>query len=304
MADPYDASEFFQPWERNVDSWDGLLDEIKLISSAYPGDSFVWRGQSDASWGVKSSLYRSLEKEHAVQPTEDNLIAAERELLRLARIDWRLDGIPALQLFAQLQHVGAPTRLLDVTLNPLIAAWFAVCGTADGKDARLFAFVNNRRPLQLNSSWNTNTPRWHRLRSVDARRAVNWGTGLGRKIWRPPALHNRIPAQNAAFIVDGVPLDTAETGRIVPDDRSRWTPEQVRNYASVPLKLSRPREGRLPKDNAPVFTYRIAHNAKEQIKHELEDRFGFRFATIYADIEGLAQYVRETKWLSYLSHPD
>jgi hypothetical protein len=301
MADPYDASELFQPWEKTIDDWNGLLAEIKFISSAYPGDSFVWRGQSDASWGVKSSLYRSLERELESPPSEDDLISAERKLLRLARIDWRLDGIPALQLFARLQHVGAPTRLLDVTVNPLIAAWFAVSADCD-KDSRLFAFVNNRRPLQLNSSWNTNTPRWHNLHSDDARRTVNWGTGLGRKIWRPPALHNRIPAQNAAFIVDGVPLDTAETGRIVPDDDSRWAVDQLRKYVSVPLKLSRPREGRLPRDNAPVFTYVIRSRGKKEIKHELEDRFGFRFATIYADIEGLAQYVRETNWLGDLTH--
>ncbi|QDZ16299.1 FRG domain-containing protein [Humibacter ginsenosidimutans] len=298
----YDAGELFGPWEKTISGWDGLLDEIKFISNVYPGNSFVWRGQSDAAWGLKSSLYRSLETELGSPPSEEQLIAAERKLLRLARIDWRLDGIPALQLFARLQHVGAPTRLLDVTANPLIAAWFAVSGSGatDDKDARLFAFVNNRRPLQLNSSWNTNTPRWHQLHTDEHRRAVGWGTGLGRKIWRPPALHNRIPAQNAAFIVDGIPLDTAETGRVVPDEPSRWTVERLRKYISVPLKLSRPREGRLPKENAPVFTYRILSSGRKEIRHELEERFGFRFATIYADIEGLAQYMRETNWLGEL----
>lgn len=42
-----------------------------------------------------------------------------------------------------------------------------------------------------------------------------------------------------------------------------------------------------------VFTYRISARAKQVIRHQLEARFGYRFATIYADIEGLAEYLRK-----------
>ena len=40
-------------------------------------------------------------------------------------------------------------------------------------------------------------------------------TGLGRKIWRPPARHGRIPAQNAAFIVDGSPIDALDVNPLI-----------------------------------------------------------------------------------------
>lgn len=226
------------------------------------------------------------------RPSERDLVQAERRLLDLARLEWRLDGVPALPLFAHMQHVGVPTRLIDVTLNPLIAGWFAVAKDAstDNLPGRLLVFTDSRKPLQLNSRWNGNTPRWHQLLNDEARKAVNWGTGLGRKVWKPPALHGRIPAQNAAFILDGVPIDELDAEERT-DGRSTWTSAELRTFASVPLRLARVGESQLPK-KAPVFTYRISPAAKAEIREQLEERFGYRFATVYADIEGLAEYVK------------
>lgn len=44
-----------------------------------------------------------------------------------------------LQLLALLQHNGLPTRLLDVTANPLTAPWFA-CMSKPSRDGLLIAF--------------------------------------------------------------------------------------------------------------------------------------------------------------------
>lgn len=128
-----------------------------------------------------------------------------------------------------MQHVGVPTRLIDATLNPLIAAWFAVAADekTDEADARLFAFTVKGR-VQLNSRWNGNTPRWHPGSPVG--RPDNWGTGLGRRMWKPPALHTRIPAQSATFLLDGVPVEGPDNAltRIHPDESSTWTAAQMR----------------------------------------------------------------------------
>jgi hypothetical protein len=288
-----DAAALFAPWEMHISSWVDLQGAINDLTSMYARDPFVWRGQSDASWGLHSSLSRTLAGVIGRYPKESELVEAEKQLLHRARIDWRLDGIPALQLFAQMQHVGVPTRLLDVSFNPLIATWFAVArdGKTEGADARLLVFSDKNRPVQLNSSWNTNTPRWHHLTTDTARRAKDWGTGLGRKIWRPPALHSRISAQNAAFLLDGVPIDSPDGYSLGRDTRS-WSAAQLREVTSIPMRFAQARQGRLPVENAPVFTYRIAASAKEEIRDQLERRFGYRFATVYADIEGLAEYVR------------
>lgn len=41
-----------------------------------------------------------------------------------------------------------------------------------------------------------------------------------------------------------------------------------------------------------MFTYRITPEAKHEIRIQLEERFGYRFATIYADITGMAEYMK------------
>lgn len=284
---PIDATRLYVRWEDRIDGWEDFQNVVDTLTMLYPYRGFVWRGQADASWGLHSSLARAVATVKGAPATEDDLVQAEKKLLRLARIDWRLDGTPALPLLAQMQHVGAPTRLLDVTFNPLIAAWFAVSRNdeCDHLDGRLLAFVDDNQPLQLNSVWKTNTPRWHQLKSDATRRSSGWGTGVGRKIWRPPALHARIPAQNAAFLLDGAPV-FSDTG---------WhelTAGQMREFSSIPLRLGRAGTDRLARSDAPVFTYRISVEGKREIRNRLEERFGYSFASVYADIEGLAAYAQ------------
>lgn len=293
-----DSSDLFAPWEMTIGSWGELQQRLTELSERYPYVRPVWRGQGDANWGVFSSLARAVQDELNRAATEEDLIATEKRLLRLARIDYRLDGIPAMELFAKMQHIGAPTRLIDVTMNPLIATWFVVAGdeSVAEKDGRLLAFTEPRgKSLQLNSLWNGNTPRWHRLRSDAERIQENWGTGLGRWVWRPPAYHARIPAQSAGFLLDGVPIDypEAETfGRARPGVYEYRRATELRTFASIPMHLRNLTHDRLPVQNGPVFTYRISAKAKPAIRAQLEERFGYSHASIYADIEGLAEYVR------------
>lgn len=288
-----DATSLYSPFQQVVRSWTDHQEAINVLGDAYPVERFVWRGQSDARWGLTSSMYRSIAPLLGRVPTEADVVDAEKELLRLARTEWRLDGIPALQLFAQLQHVGAPTRLIDATWNPLIAAWFAVSAESDDfeQDARLFAFTV-KGTIGLHARWNGNAPRWHPESRFTP--PTDWGTGLGRRVWQPPALHARIPAQSAVFLVDGVPLDAARhLARVAPEEESTWTPEQLRAVASIPVRFSTIRPKTEAVSRGLVFTYRITSEAKRSIRRQLEDRFGYRAATIYADIQGLAEFLKK-----------
>src|SRR4051812_2492739 len=76
------------------------------------GQQFAWRGMSSADFDLRSSLHRALGP-HA---TEKHMRAAEVRELKRAR-EWGLGLTPTghvddLQLLADLQHFGAPTRLL------------------------------------------------------------------------------------------------------------------------------------------------------------------------------------------------
>jgi hypothetical protein len=193
--DIWAADELYRPWQESIDSWTDLQGWLNEITERYPSLDIVWRGARRAEWGLTTSLYRALDSVLVRPPNEGEMVLAEINTLGLARREWRFDHMTALELFAHLQHLGGPTRLLDVSANPLIAAWFAVERNEadDETDGRLFAFSVKQR-VELKPDYNGRSPRWHSYRTDAVRRSHHWGTGDGRRLWRPPAYNDRIPA--------------------------------------------------------------------------------------------------------------
>lgn len=296
------AADFFRDWESEpIASWTDFQAQVNELTGRYPAQRLLWRGARNADWGVESSLYRALRGVLGRSPVEQEMVDAERRILAHARTDWRFDGTPALEIFAELQHVGGPTRLLDVTENPMFALWFATerpvtsaSAPEEEADGRIFAFVApDKSDITLNNNWHTREPLWHSLRDDAHRAEKRWGTGAWRRYWRPPVYHSRIAAQSAGFLLDGVALEAPRTGigRVAPGERSRWTVEEMRSYSSMPLELTRIRDGVLPADRAPVFTFRVVLEAKSEIRDQLERRYGIRTSTMYPDMFGLAHHL-------------
>lgn len=293
-----EPAQVFDPWGGDpVKDWSQLTQRIDSILRKHGGSPLVWRGVVDAEWGLYSSLYRRLKSADA-SVTEDEMLREELALLLRARREWRFDGMSALEILAHVQHYGGPTRLLDVTENPLIAAWFAVeqkwnqDGTAQAdKDARVFCFYVGEY-IDLSEAWTEALPPWFKWNDSGTRRLNNWGTGLVRRVWRPPAYNARISAQNGAFLMDGVPF-AFPGGNQLPKGPGRnaekWSIGEIRDASSVPLKLNRPSVGRQGDAALPAFTFRIAASAREEIRERLERNYGYSTGSLYADLFGLAQ---------------
>jgi hypothetical protein len=289
-------SEFFNPWETRVATWDEALDAINKVSDLAKHRELAWRGVPDAEYSLHSSLYRRVKARNGAPPDEGNLVEFETIYLRRARQEWRFDDRSALELLAHVQHYGGPTRLLDVSLNPLVALWFAVelqheatTGRArDDVDGRLFVFDVTKRQIELDGVWGGRELPWA------VKQPKGWRTGLPR-LWRPPSYNPRIPAQNSAFLIGGVPAIWSGGNaqyRKGPGDATSagtWTADEVREAASVTLRmnqLSRALRGKA----TPTFTIRVEADAKADIRDRLETRFGYDAANTYPDLYGLARY--------------
>ena len=304
-------SDFFDSKSGRIESIEDLNNAILLLQKHVSNIPLYWRGQNNASWGLHSKLFRLLMTQNGVvspqqkpktkqpYPTEDQMIQAEKQILNLARQDWRYGNMSALEIFARIQHFGGPTRLLDASCNPYIAAWFAVYDSThehEDHDARLFALAgyasgNNEQP-DYSEELLSRDPFWFNLHDYEQRAAANWGTGSRRIVWRPPEYESRIAAQNAVFILDGIPITNSRILQYFrkPTGKEYWKRPDILAASSIYAKPFSPNHNARPNQRnlAPTYSFVIAKKAKKEIRSYLEGAFGYRESFIYPDFAGLA----------------
>ncbi len=95
--------------------------------------TFFYRGHADLTYHLRPSLYRD------TRLVENEDVMFKELILRCPNDFASLDS--TFQTLVKMQHYGLPTRLLDLTANPLIALYFA-CDRANssGKSGEVVAF--------------------------------------------------------------------------------------------------------------------------------------------------------------------
>ncbi|MEA5214884.1 FRG domain-containing protein [Enterobacter cloacae] len=163
--------------ENNITCVGDLLRIVNKITTLSKGAQLYFRGQSDSNWGVESSLCRLLNsnniKPHPVQNMSSGqalkisqsklatelfktfkdkfVLYSEMNIIK----DYKLNDI---DLHVMAQHYELPTRVVDLTRNPLVSLYFATEKCKEGKDVSVFILKGGY--TELSSS--TFEERWHR----------------------------------------------------------------------------------------------------------------------------------------------
>jgi hypothetical protein len=93
-----------------------------------PDSSWVFRGQEKSCWKLRTSLEREADRFHL---SADELFRREYNMVRefRRRLHHYQTSVPHRdnvdEWLALMQHYGAPTRLIDFTYSPYVAAYFA-----------------------------------------------------------------------------------------------------------------------------------------------------------------------------------
>ncbi len=130
--------------DKKVISVDSFIDLLNLYASKdYENYEYYYRGHSDQAYATLPSLFR--ETSHIYN--EDKMF---RELiLRCPNEFNNLNG--TFQKLVKMQHYGLPTRLLDITSNPLIALFFSCISNQD-KDGEVVVFKVPKREIKYYDS--------------------------------------------------------------------------------------------------------------------------------------------------------
>lgn len=226
----------------------------------------LYRGQSNYAWHLEPAVYRNNQFPYESLYIKELERKNPSEFVNQSNFD----------KLVKMQHYGLPTRLLDVTFNPLVALYFACENHFDTDGAFYYfstpTFWEDNWAIQIVTDYimePTNyvdeliEQEFYRLPSVfqnpnDAKSTILHTLAVPAHAILPKYTNQRIQQQSGAFLLFGMSLQKPET----TSDSKDYSP----NYLSYG-KLDKNQQDKI----CPVIKkIRIPAKYKQNILHELD----------------------------------
>lgn len=286
------ASKKKNPRRKENMAINSISDFIKQLQKIPRKGEFeiYFRGHSDKNYLLKPSIYRS-----------QRLIANENKIFKefiLRTPSDFLNEKSALEKLVKMQHYGLPTRLLDITTNPLVALYFA-CNEKSKQDGKVLAFkvptddikyydsdtvsiianiakrsskfsIEKIRNLNL-TVFNEQEELGYLLHEIKEEKSYFQNIILPTDIERVVAVkvkqnNNRIIKQSGVFLIFGI-------------DGKKNLPAKIPDDWIINLELK-------------GVDFEINNNSKDNIIEEL-NLLGINEATLFPELENQAKYLKK-----------
>lgn len=247
-----------------------LLRAIWDLHAMYGADRpWLWRGQANAAFNLEPGIHTRIRRHASL--TDGDVESFTARLVgsaRLAALDLH-EGmrLPDLALLALLQHHGAATPLLDVTLDPVVGLYMAVVSPSpadDDADGVLYAIS---RPEATIDDFDSRP-------FADVYQAC---AGVGVALYSAPDVSERLRIQRGHFLLGPVStLDARVTIPLTLDaasrTRDRWLTKRMDARGS---------QGPVAAPASDIAVFRVTAKFKVAIRSWLEERSGLTRDFVY-----------------------
>jgi len=238
-----------------IDAWDGYLDLIDSDELK----NWAYRGQADSAWQLwptitRELMNRSVQKQYWTDQEHRSIWIFQRKCTPYLEIRPAITDL--FQWLALMQHHGAPTRLLDFTWSPYVAAFFAF--EASTSDSAVWAInspdlgSNCFTPEYLRGDWVPSPQEALKKYGIVSENEIVIG--------EPFSKNQRLIAQSGTFV--------------------------------CPFDISRPIDEILgQRENTITKIVMKGSKLRQQALRELY-RMNLTYATLFPDLDGLARSMR------------
>ena len=213
------------------------LDQLAGNISAEHGQEYIYRGQSNKKWKLKSGAERRLKNPQDRERIIDYL--SETLITPCKRAGYHYGNgreLQDLEILAKLQHFGAATCLLDFTHQFLIALWFASQDTKT--DGKVYGF--NRSDIKkvtiITEDHIKKTIR-EILSPVQTDQGIERSENPKVFYWQSPATENRMISQSSCFLFSSDPIVKDFKIIVSKEDKPSILQElkEISNYTEITI---------------------------------------------------------------------